>query len=78
MPNEPLLLQLTQLTDSYSLRQKRANTVHATFKLTSDALTKTIKALRDYAEHDTTVDVASAQEAFALSLIHISEPTRPY
>ena len=65
MPNEPLLLQLTQLTDSYSLRQKRANTVQATFKLTSDALTKTIKALRDYAEHDTTVDVQSAQEAFA-------------
>lgn len=65
MPNEPLLLQLTQLTDSYSLRQKRANAVQAAFKLTSDALTKTQRALRDYAEHDTTVDVQAAQEAFA-------------
>ena len=65
MPNEPLLLQLTQLTDSYSQRQKRANAVQATFKLTGDALTKTQRALRDYAEHDTTVDVQGAQDAFA-------------
>jgi hypothetical protein len=64
MPNEPLLLQLTQLTDSYSLRQKRANAVQAAFKLTGDALAKTQRALRDYAEHDTTVDVQAAQEAF--------------
>lgn len=65
MPNEPLLLQLTQLTDSYTLRQKRANAVQAAFKLTGDALAKTQRALRDYAEHDTTVDVQAAQDAFA-------------
>ncbi len=65
MPNEPLLLQLTQLTDSYSLRQKRANAVQSAFKLVTGAHNKALKALRDYAEHDTTVDVHSAQEAFA-------------
>jgi hypothetical protein len=59
------LTQLTQLTDSYILHQKRANAVQATFKLTSDALAKTQRSLRDYAEHDTTVDVQGAQEAFA-------------
>lgn len=64
MPNETLLLQISQLADSYTLRQKRANAVQAAFKLTGDALTKTQRALRDYAEHDTTVDVRAAQEAF--------------
>lgn len=65
MPNESLLLQLTQLTDGYALRQKRANAVQAAFKLATDAQNKALKALRDYAEHDTTVDVQSAQAAFA-------------
>lgn len=65
MPNEFILLQLTQLTDGYALRQKRANAVQAAFKLTTDAQNKALKALRDYAEHDTTVDVQSAQAAFA-------------
>ena len=49
MPNETLLLQISQLADSYTLRQKRANAVQAAFKLTGDALTKTQRALRDYA-----------------------------
>ncbi len=65
MPNEPLLYQLTQLSENYALRQKRANAVQAAFKLVANTQAKTLKALRDYAEHDTTVDVASAQEAFA-------------
>lgn len=65
MPNEPLLLQLAQLTDTYALRQKRASTVQAAFKLVVNGQAKSLKALRDYAEHDTTVDVQSAQEAFA-------------
>jgi hypothetical protein len=64
MANESLLLQLTQLIDSYSLRQKRAGTVQSSFKLVNDAHNKALKALRDYAEHDTTVDVAGAQAAF--------------
>lgn len=65
MPNESILLQLTQLTDGYALRQKRANAVQAAFKLTTDAQSKALKALRDYAEQETTVDVQSAQAAFA-------------
>ena len=65
MANESLLLQLTQLVDSYALRQKRATAVQSTFKLVTDAHNKALKALRDYAEHDTTVDVESAQAAFA-------------
>jgi hypothetical protein len=65
MANESLLLQLTQLIDSYILRQKRANAVQSAFKLVSDAHNKALKTLRDYAEHDTTVDVESAQTAFA-------------
>lgn len=65
MANEPLLLQLTQLADSYALRQKRAGAVQSSFKLVNDAHNKASKALRDYAEHDTTVDVAGAQAAFA-------------
>ena len=64
MANEPLLLQLTQLIDNYSLRQKRAGAVQSTFKLVNDAHNKAAKALREYAEHDTTVDVAGAQAAF--------------
>lgn len=64
MANGPLLLQLTQLADSYALRQKRAGAVQSTFKLVNDAHNKALKALRDYAEHDTTVDVAGAQAAF--------------
>lgn len=64
MPNESLLLQLSQLTDTYSLRQKRANAVQSTFKLVANAHGKTLKALREYAEHDTTVDVQTAQDAF--------------
>ncbi len=64
MANESLLLQLTQLIDSFSLRQKRAGAVQSTFKLVTDAHNKALKALRDYAEHDTTVDVAGAQAAF--------------
>lgn len=65
MPNEPLLLQLTQLGEAYSLRQKRANAVQAVFKLVANSQVKATKALREYAEHDTTVDVHGAQEAFA-------------
>lgn len=64
MPNEPLLLQLTQLGEAYSLRQKRANAVQAVFKLVANSQVKATKALREYAEHDTTVDVHGAQEAF--------------
>lgn len=64
MPNEPLLTQLTQLTDSYTQRQKRASALQSAFKLVTDAHSKTMKALRDYAEQDTTVDVHSAQDAF--------------
>ncbi len=64
MANESLLLQLTQLIDNYALRQKRASAVQSAFKLVNDAHNKAIKALRDYAEHDTTVDVAGAQAAF--------------
>jgi hypothetical protein len=60
MPNEPLLLQLTQLTDNYKLRQKRANAVQSVFKLVTDAHNKAIRCLRDYAEHDTTLDVYGA------------------
>lgn len=65
MPNEPLLLNLTQLVDGYALRQKRANAVQSAFKLVTDGHSKALKALRDYAEHDTTVDVQRAQDAFA-------------
>lgn len=65
MPNEPLLLQLTQLGEAYALRQKRANAVQAVFKLVANSQVKATKALREYAEHDTTVDVHGAQEAFA-------------
>ena len=65
MPNESLLLQLAQLSEGYALRQKHANAVQAAFKLVANAQAKTVKALRDYAEHDTAVDVASAQEAIA-------------
>ncbi len=64
MPNEILLNQLTQLTDAYSLRQKRANAVQSSFKLVTNTHNKTLKALRDYAEHDTTVDVQAALNAF--------------
>ena len=38
--------------------------MQSTFKLVNDAHNKALKALRDYAEHDTTVDVAGAQAAF--------------
>jgi len=65
MPNEPLLLQLTQLGEAYALRQKRANAVQTIFKLVANSQVKATKALREYAEHDTTVDVHGAQEAFA-------------
>lgn len=65
MANESLLLQLTQLVDSYTLRQKRASAVQSTFKLVTNAHNKTLKALRDYAEHATSVDVQGAQAAFA-------------
>ncbi len=65
MANEPLLLQLTQLTDSYTLRRKRAAAVQSTFKLVTDGHNKALKALREYAEQDTTVDVQGAQTAFA-------------
>ena len=64
MANESLLLQLTQLIDNYALRQKRASAVQSAFKLVNDVHNKAGKALRDYAEHDTTVDVAGAQAAF--------------
>lgn len=64
MANEILLNQLTQLTDAYSLRQKRANTVQSSLKLVTNTHNKTLKALRDYAEHDTTVDVQAALDAF--------------
>lgn len=64
MANEPLLLQLTQLIDNYTLRQKRAGAVQSSFKLVNDAYNKALKALREYAEHDTTVDVAGAQAGF--------------
>ena len=64
MPNESLLLRLAQLIDSYTLRQKRANAVQSSFKLVIDAHNKALKALRDYGEHDTTVDVQGAQAAF--------------
>jgi hypothetical protein len=65
MSNEVLLNQLTHLIDAYSLRQKRANVVQSSFKLMTNAHSKTLKALRDYAEHDTTVDVQVALDAFA-------------
>lgn len=65
MPNEPLLTQLTQLNEGFALRQKRANAVQAVFKLVTNSQAKALKALREYAEHDTTVDVHGAQEAFA-------------
>ncbi len=65
MPNEPLLFQLIQLSEGYLLRQKRASAVQSAFKLVADSQAKTIKALREYAEHDTTVNVQGAQEAFA-------------
>ena len=71
MANESLLLRLTQLVDSYALRQKRASAVQSTFKLVTDAHNKALKALRDYAEHDTTVDVQGAQAAFAR--VHVRE-----
>jgi hypothetical protein len=71
MANESLLLQLTQLVDSYALRQKRASAVQSTFKLVTDAHNKALRALRDYAEHDTTVDVQGAQAAFAR--VHVRE-----
>ncbi|MFN8467199.1 MAG: hypothetical protein U0X20_16705 [Caldilineaceae bacterium] len=71
MANESLLLQLTQLADNYSLRQKRAGAVQSSFKLVNDAHNKALKALRDYAEHDTTVDVAGAQAAFGR--VHVRE-----
>lgn len=64
MSNESLLLQLTTLIDAYSLRQKRANAVQSSFKLVTNTHNKTLKALRDYAEHDTTVDVQAALDAF--------------
>ena len=63
MPNETLLLQLTQLTDTYLLRQKRAAAVLSAFKLTGDALSKTVRALQEYAAEDSMV--AAAQDAFA-------------
>lgn len=65
MPNESLLTHLIQLNEALALRQKRANAVQSAFKLATTTHNKTIKALRDYAEHDTTVDVNAAQEAFA-------------
>ena len=65
MPNEPLLSQLTQLSEGYLLRQKRANAVQTIFKLVTNSQTKAVKALREYAEHDTTIDVQRAQEAFS-------------
>jgi len=65
MTNETILLQLTGLIDDYALRQKRANAVQAAAKLVTDAHNKTLKALREYAEQDTTVDVQGAQAAFA-------------
>ena len=65
MPNEPLLTQLVTNTDLFTQRLKTASAVQATFKLISDAQNKTQKALRDYGEHDSTVDVSSAQVAFA-------------
>ena len=59
MPNETLLNQLSLLTESYTQRKKTATAVQAAFKLVTDAHSKTLKALRDYAEQDTTVDVAA-------------------
>ncbi len=73
MPNEPLLNQLTQLTESCTQRQKRANALQAAFKLVTDAHSKTLKVLRDYADQDTTVDVRSAQDGFAA--VRIKEET---
>ena len=58
MPNEPLLNQLTQLTEGYTQRQKRAAALQAAFKFVTDAHSKTSRFLRDYADQDTTVDVA--------------------
>jgi hypothetical protein len=65
MPNEPLLTQLVTNTDSFTQRLKTASAVQAAFKLIGDAQSKTQKALRDYGEHDSTVDVSNAQAAFA-------------
>ncbi len=73
MANEILLNQLTQLLDAYSLRQKRANIVQSSFKLVINTHSKTLKALRDYTEHDTTVDVKAALDAF--SRLRVKEET---
>ncbi len=64
MPNTPLLTQLDALRDAYAQRDKTALALLAALKGTTNAHGKTLKALRDYGEQDTTVDVSGAQGVF--------------
>lgn len=64
MPNTTLLTQLDALRDAYTQRDKTALALLAALKGTTNAHGKTLKALRDYGEQDTTVDVSGAQAAF--------------
>jgi hypothetical protein len=77
MANESLLLHLSQLIDGYSLRQKRAGAVQSSFKLLNNAHNKTLKTLREYAEHDATLDIGTAQAHFARVRDELLDPRAP-
>lgn len=64
MPTPSLLAQLDALRDAYTQRDKTALALLAALKATTNAHGKTLKALRDYGDQDTTVDVSGAQTAF--------------
>lgn len=68
--NETLLAQLDDLRDSYIQRRKAAATLLAAFKATTDAQSKVVRGLRDYAAQNTRIlpeKLGQTQAAFGAS-----------